>query len=85
MTPNEKIIQIITDQLKDCWKESTEINPESKIVDDLGADSVDELEIAMAIEEEFDVRIKDVDINRIVIVADWLEYAEEHNLTLGEK
>ena len=58
----ERIKEIIADQL---GIDVEQIKPESKFVDDLGADSLDVVELIMAFEEEFDVEIPDEDAEKI--------------------
>ena len=50
------------------------VTPDAKIVDDLGADSLDMVEVIMAIEDEFDVQIKDEDLETLKSVNDLIEY-----------
>ena len=69
----EKIIQIITDQLSP----EKEITLESSIVDDLRADSLDVVEIVMAIEEEFNVNIPDNALVNFKTVGDFVEFIKE--------
>ena len=57
-----KIIKIVSDQLN---VDEEEINPDSSFVDDLGADSLDTVELVMAFEEEFGVEIPDEDAEGI--------------------
>lgn len=54
------------------------ITPESDIVDDLGADSLDTVEITMAIEDEFNIEIPDSDAETLKTVADIVKYLDEH-------
>lgn len=63
----ERIKEIIADQL---GIDVEQIKPESKFVDDLGADSLDVVELIMAFEEEFDVEIPDEDAEKIQTVGD---------------
>ncbi len=70
----EKIKRIIADQL---GIDVNQIKPESKFVDDLGADSLDVVELIMAFEEEFDVEIPDEDAEKIQTVADVINYIKE--------
>lgn len=67
----ERIKEIIADQL---GIDVEQIKPESKFVDDLGADSLDVVELIMAFEEEFDVEIPDEDAEKIQTVGDVIEY-----------
>ncbi|NPA53602.1 MAG: acyl carrier protein [Aquificae bacterium] len=70
----ERIKEIIADQL---GIDVNQIKPESKFVDDLGADSLDVVELIMAFEEEFDVEIPDEDAEKIQTVADVINYIKE--------
>ena len=51
---------------------------EASFIDDLGADSLDIVELIMALEEEFDMEIPDADAEKIVTVGDVVEYIKEH-------
>lgn len=62
-----------------CVKES-EIKPESKLTDNLGADSFDLIELVLRLEEEFDIEISDDDIKDIVTVNDVVKAVEERIL-----
>ena len=70
----ERIRTIIAEEL-DVDKAS--IEPQSKLADDLGADSLDAVELIMAIEEEFDVEIDDNDATKIKTVQDIVDYLEK--------
>jgi len=70
----EKVKQIIADQL---GKDPDEIKPESNFVQDLGADSLDIVELVMAFEEEFDLEIPDDAAEKIATVADAVEYIKQ--------
>ena len=70
----DKVKQIIADQLG-VKKEEVVENP--KFVDDLGADSLDTVELVMALEEEFGVEIPDEDAEKLATVGDALRYIEE--------
>ena len=67
----EKLKQVIVDQL---GVEESEITLESSFIEDLGADSLDIVELIMALEEEFDIEIPDEDAEKILTVGDALEY-----------
>ena len=71
----ERIKEIIADQL---GIDVDQIKPESKFVDDLGADSLDVVELIMAFEEEFDVEIPDEDAEKIQTVGDVINYIKEN-------
>ena len=70
----DKIKQIIADQL---GVKKEEVTENAKFVDDLGADSLDTVELVMALEEEFGVEIPDEDAEKLVTVGDALRYIEE--------
>ena len=55
-----------------------EVKEESKFVEDLGADSLDVVELVMALEEKFDIEIPDTDAEKIVTVKDAMAYIESH-------
>ncbi|ADL69002.1 acyl carrier protein [Thermoanaerobacterium saccharolyticum] len=67
----EKIRDIIVEQL---GVDPEEVTMESSFIDDLGADSLDIVELIMALEEEFDVEIPDEDAEKIKTVGDVVEY-----------
>ncbi len=69
----EKVIDIISNQL---GIEREAITPEAKVIDDLGADSLDVVELVMALEEEFDVEIPDEEAEKIKSVGDIFNYME---------
>jgi acyl carrier protein len=70
----EKIIKIICEQLS---VEDSEVVPDASFVDDLGADSLDQVELIMAMEEEFDVSISDEDAETIQTVQDAIDYVKK--------
>ncbi|RUM50903.1 MAG: acyl carrier protein [Hydrogenothermus sp.] len=70
----ERVKEIIADQL---GISVDQIKPESKFVDDLGADSLDVVELIMAFEEEFGVEIPDEDAEKISTVQDVLDYIKQ--------
>ena len=67
----EKVKKIICEQL-DVPEE--DVVPEASFVDDLGADSLDQVELIMAMEEEFDLSIPDEDAEKIATVQDAIDY-----------
>ena len=71
----ERVKKIIIEQLG--VTESTVIL-EASFVDDLGADSLDIVELVMALEEEFDIEIPDSDAEKVVSVGDVVDYIKEH-------
>ena len=54
-----------------------EVKPESKFIDDLGADSLDVVELVMALEEKFEIEIPDEDAEKIATVGDVVAYIEK--------
>lgn len=74
MSTQEKITEIIVEQL---GVKPEEVTPEASFVDDLGADSLDTVELVMALEEEFGVEIPDEDAEKIQTVGDASKYIEE--------
>ena len=70
----EKVVAIICEQL-DVPEE--DVVPEASFVDDLGADSLDQVELIMAMEEEFDVSIPDEDAEKIGTVKDAIDYVNK--------
>ncbi|MDD2698474.1 MAG: acyl carrier protein [Arcobacteraceae bacterium] len=71
----EKIKAVVAEQL-DC--DIANIKEDSKFIEDLGADSLDVVELVMALEEEFDIEIPDESAEKILTVADALNYIKEH-------
>jgi acyl carrier protein len=75
MSVEEKVKKIITEKLS---VEMEELVPEASFVDDLGADSLDLVELIMAMEEEFDTDISDEDAEQITTVQDAIDYINSH-------
>lgn len=71
----QKVKSIIADQL---GVGEDEIKPESSFIEDLGADSLDIVELVMAMEEEFEVEIPDEEAENIKTVADAINYINNH-------
>ena len=71
----EKVKNIIVEQL---GVNETAVVPEASFIDDLGADSLDIVELIMALEEEFDTEIPDSDAEKIVTVGDVVDYIKDH-------
>ena len=74
MAVEEKIREIIIEQL---GVAAEEVVPEASFIDDLGADSLDIVELVMAIEEEFGLEIPDEDAERMQNIGDVISYVEE--------
>ena len=74
MALEERVAEIIVEQLG-CTKE--EAIPEASFIDDLGADSLDIVELVMAMEEEFNLEIPDEDAERIQTIGDAINYLRQ--------
>ena len=74
MAVEEKVRSIIAEQL---GIKSEEITPTASFIDDLGADSLDTVELVMALEEEFGIEIPDEDAEKMTTVGDAIKYIEE--------
>ncbi len=74
MAVEEKIKSIIAEQL---GVKAEEVTPQASFIDDLGADSLDTVELIMALEEEFSVEIPDEDAEKMTTVGDAIKYIEE--------
>ena len=74
-TVEQKVIDIIVEQLK---VSPEEVTLEASFIDDLGADSLDLVELIMAMEEEFGLEISDEDAEKIQTVQDAVNYITEH-------
>jgi acyl carrier protein len=72
---DQRVRKIVAEQL---GVNEAEIKNESSFVDDLGADSLDTVELVMALEEEFDIEIPDEDAEKMTTVADAIKYLENH-------
>jgi acyl carrier protein len=72
---DEKVKQIIVEQL---GVDEAEVTPSASFVDDLGADSLDTVELVMAFEEAFDIEIPDEDAEKIRTVQDAISYIGSH-------
>lgn len=72
-TVEERVKNIIVDQL---GVENNNVKPDAKFIDDLGADSLDIVELVMAMEEEFGLEISDEDAEKIRTVQDVVKYIE---------
>ena len=71
MYVEEKVKEIIVDQL---GVDEKQVNSEASFIDDLGADSLDTVELVMALEEEFDIEIPDEDAEKIATVQNAVDY-----------
>jgi acyl carrier protein len=71
----DRIVTIIANQLQ---IDENQVTPDASFMDDLGADSLDTVELIMALEEESDIEIPDSDAEKIRTVQDALNYMESH-------
>ena len=71
----ERLKNVIVDQLS---VDADEVTLEASFVDDLGADSLDVVELIMGLETEFDIEIPDEDAEKISTVGDAVEYIKSH-------
>ena len=74
MAVADKVKSIIVEQL---GVDEEEVTPDASFVDDLGADSLDTVELVMAFEEEFSVEVPDEDAEKLQTVGDVVKYIEE--------
>ncbi|MCH6568021.1 MAG: acyl carrier protein [Nitrospinae bacterium] len=77
MSLDQRVKEIIVEQL---GVEEDEVTPKASFIDDLGADSLDTVELIMAFEEEFDVEIPDEEAEKIVTVKDAIDYVKQQQL-----
>jgi acyl carrier protein len=75
MSVEDKVKKIIAEKLS---VDLNEVVPEAHFVDDLGADSLDLVELIMSMEEEFDIDISDEDAEKMATVKDAIAYIDEH-------
>ncbi|PIQ88571.1 MAG: acyl carrier protein [Candidatus Omnitrophica bacterium CG11_big_fil_rev_8_21_14_0_20_42_13] len=74
MAVEDKVKSIIAEQL---GVKVEEVTPQASFIDDLGADSLDTVELVMALEEEFGIEIPDEDAEKMSTVGDAIKYIEE--------
>lgn len=75
MSLEARLKELIVQQL---GVSESEVVPEAKFIDDLGADSLDLVELVMALEDEYGIEIPDEDAEKIVTVGDAIKYIQEH-------
>lgn len=75
MSIEERVKKIIVDQL---GVKAEEVKPEASFIEDLGADSLDTVELVMALEEEFDIEIPDEEAEKITTVQSAIDYVQNN-------
>lgn len=73
---DERVKDLVVEQL---GVSQDQVNPQASFIDDLGADSLDTVELVMAFEEEFGIDIPDEDAEKMVTVNDAIKYLEENS------
>ncbi|MFH2219058.1 MAG: acyl carrier protein [Pseudomonadota bacterium] len=76
MSIEDKVLKIIAEKLS---VDMVEVVPDAAFIDDLGADSLDLVELVMSMEEEFDIEISDEDAEKMVRVQDALDYIKKRS------
>lgn len=71
----EKVRQIISEQL---GVDEADITPSAHFIEDLGADSLDQVELIMALEEAFDFEVSDEDVEKMLTVQSAIDYVDRH-------
>ncbi|MBI2502219.1 MAG: acyl carrier protein [Candidatus Latescibacteria bacterium] len=74
----QRVKELVVEQL---GVSQEQVTPQASFVDDLGADSLDTVELVMAFEEEFGLDIPDEDAEKMATVSDAIKYLEEHSKT----
>ena len=75
MSIEERVKKIIVEQL---GVKEEDVKPEASLVEDLGADSLDTVELVMALEEEFDIEIPDEEAEKITTVQSAIDYVQNN-------
>ncbi len=75
-TTVERVMKLVCEQL---GVKEEEVTPEASFVEDLGADSLDTVELVMALEEEFETEISDEEAEKITTVKEAIDYIEAHS------
>lgn len=75
MSTENRVKKIVVEQL---GVKEDEVKPESSFIEDLGADSLDTVELVMALEEEFDIEVPDEDAESITTVQAAIDYINKH-------
>ena len=75
MSVEERVMEIVSEQM---GVDKDRVTPETSFINDLGADSLDTVELVMELEEEFDINIPDEDAEKIQTVGEAIKYIEGH-------
>jgi len=75
-TVEERVTDIIVQEL---GVTPMQVTPEAKFIEDLGADSMDTIELVMAFEDEFDVHVPDEETEKLLLVGDMIQYIEDNS------
>lgn len=73
MTTQEKVVEVVVEQL---GVKKEDVRPEARFIEDLGADSLDTVELVMSLEEEFGIEIPDEDAEKAKTVGDVVNYID---------
>ena len=76
MSVEDKVIKIIAEKLD---VDIDEVVPKAALVDDLGADSLDLVELVMTMEEEFDIEITDEEAEQLITIQDAIDFINSHS------
>ncbi len=76
MAVADKVFDIVAERM---GVKREELRPETSFVNDLGADSLDQVELVMELEEQFELNIPDEDAEKIGTIGDAIKYIEEHS------
>lgn len=76
MSVQDRVVEIVSEQLN---VSKEQITPETSFINDLGADSLDLVELVMEFEDEFDITIPDEESEQIKTVGQAIKYIEEHS------
>ena len=75
MSVEERVMEIVSEQM---GVDKDRVTPETSFINDLGADSLDTVELVMELEEEFDINIPDEDAEKIQTVGEAIKYIDGH-------
>ena len=82
-TVEERVKKIVIDQLGLSVTKGDEVSNDASFVDDLGADSLDTVELVMALEEEFETEISDEEAEKITTIQQAIDYIKAHSANIS--